>query len=115
ERIARFQIRDAEAAEADDSGAQQRSGGQIGETVGNSIHEVFGCGDEFGITAVDRVAGEYGRFTEIFLAGAAVFAGSVGRMEPGNADGGAWREAAGSGPILFDHADHLMPGNHRLL
>ena len=77
EPAAAFDAGKAQAAEADDSRAEQRrSLFDRRNDSGNGVDESLGRDGVFSVAAVDRVAGERGMVAEIFAAGAAEFAGA---------------------------------------
>ena len=84
--LAALDAGDAQAAESDDAGAQQRRGFQIVKSGRQRNREVRARHREFGVAAVHRVSGEDGRIAQVLLAAAAVLAGSVDAGHPGNAD-----------------------------
>ncbi len=83
--IARLDAGDAQAAEADNAGAQQGGGMQIVKTRGQGEHEIRSCQGKLGEPAIDRVAREGGRIAEVFESPGAVRAGSVDAADPRNA------------------------------
>jgi hypothetical protein len=108
---------DAKAAEADDSGAQQRSGMERVECGGDGKYEIGAREGVFGVASVDGVASESGGVAEVFLAAKAVGAGAVGSAEPGDADAGSGWCLVGqecpthTGVAGFDYlADDLVAG-----
>ncbi len=103
----------AQATEADDAGAKQRSGLLVGECVGDGINEIFGGDDVFGVTAVHGVAREFRMIAQVFGAGSAVLAYAVGVMQPGDAHARARAEALCAAAESLDHADDLMAGDER--
>src|SRR5215469_4536730 len=81
-----FYSRHSQRPEADDSGTQQRRRVEIIELSGNRKAEI-GPGERvLGITAVDGVAGECRRITQVLHFAAAVGAGAVGAADPGDTD-----------------------------
>ena len=108
--VAGGNFRDAQAAEADDAGAEQRGEVDGGGFFGKRDEEV-GAGDGvFRIAAVDGVAGVGGVVAEILAVLAAERAGAVDAAEPG--DAGAMTDADGvdAGAEFFDAADDLVAG-----
>jgi hypothetical protein len=60
-------------------------------------HEIAARAGEFGVTAVDGVAGEGGRVAEILVALTAIPAGSIRAADPGHAHASAeWKRRRGS-------------------
>ena len=64
------------------------------------------------VPTVDGVASECGVVAEIFVSRAAVFAGAVGVMEPGDTDAGTRGKFAGAGAERFNRSHDLVAGNH---
>ena len=62
----------AQAAKADDPGAQQRRCSQVVKRIGQREHEVGARGSKLGVTAVHGVSGKSGRVAEVFLVVSAV-------------------------------------------
>ena len=82
----------AEAAETDDSGAEERGGVDVVQVRGQWENEIVAHLGVLGVTAVDGVAGEGGGVAEIFLTSLAVGADAIGAADPGDADAGAERQ-----------------------
>src|SRR5438067_3806524 len=78
--------RQSQASEADDSGAQERCGCEISETIRNRVDKRFRRDDVIGISTVDRIARELCVFTEILLTRPAVLAHTACPMQPRHAD-----------------------------
>src|SRR5712692_8964900 len=77
---------DAEAAEADDSGAQQRGGVEVVQSRWNWKNKIGAGQGVFGVAPVDGVTGKAWGVAEVLLAAPAVGAGAIGASDPGNAD-----------------------------
>ena len=108
--------RHAQAAVADQPGAQQRR--RLGVAVAAGERKaVAGVGDRvLGVAAVDLVAGEAGVRAQVLLARPAVAASAAGPAEPGHADPLARaREPRRPRPRADDVADDLVAGNDRQL
>ena len=97
-----FDPGDAEAAVADDPGAEQGRGLQVVERVRQRVDEIRASDDEFGIASIDSVAGENGRITEVLHPLGAVGAVAVSAAKPGHAD------ALAGG---YDFPDDLVAGD----
>jgi hypothetical protein len=104
--------RKAQGAKSDDAGAEQRRGMFVGEILWERVDERFRRYGAFGEASVDRIAGKRRAIAKIFVAGAAVFAGAVGTMQPGYADARARLKARCTLTKLFDLAYDLMAGNY---
>src|SRR5207249_385426 len=103
-----FYAREPQRPEPDDSRAKQRRGLFIGKTFGNRVDEVLGRDNEFGITAIHAVARERRAVAEILHASAAIFAGSVRSMQPGNAHARPDRESLCALAPFLNDADDLV-------
>src|SRR6202011_33391 len=110
EAAAGLERRQTQRSEADDAGAEQGSGLVVWESLGDGIDERLGGDGVLSVAAVDGIAGEGRMVAEVFPAGAAVFAGAVGGVQPGDADA---RAAGEAGAFGFDDADDLMAGDQR--
>jgi len=119
--LAFFDAGDAEAAKADDSGAQERSGVEIIEGGGDWKDKIGASQRVFGVASVDCVAGKGWRVAKVLFATPAVRASAIGAAEPGNPDAG-WCRASldradeGVRPYVgiayFDYlADDLVAGD----
>ena len=84
--FAGLSARDAEAAEADDAGAEEWSDVGVIEGVRECVDEVGADEGVFGVATVDGVAGEGGIVTEVFFVAETEGAGAVGAADPGDAD-----------------------------
>src|SRR6185437_9699291 len=82
--LAWFDAGHAQAAEADNAGAEQRRGVNIVEACGQRENEIPARECVFGVAAVDGVAGKRGRIAKIFLTSAAIRAGAVDSADPGD-------------------------------
>ena len=100
---------DAQAAEADDAGAEQRRGVDGVEAGGQRVGEVGAGEGVLGVAAVDGVAGEDGVVAEVLHAVAAEPAVAVDAADPGDADARAERKLGGG--AVDDFADDLMAGD----
>src|ERR1035437_1377190 len=90
--------RNAQAAEADDSGTKQRGCVEIVEPRGQRIDKVMARKGIFRIPARDAVSSKRGRVTQILHASFAICARAIGSTEPGHADARAQRDLA-RGPV----------------
>ena len=86
---------DAEAAKADDSGAEERGDLGVVECGGERVDEVGAGGDVLGVASVDGVAGEGGVVAEVLFVAEAEGAVSVGSGDPGDSDASALGEFVG--------------------
>jgi hypothetical protein len=104
--LARLGAGDAEAAEADDAGAEER--GDVGVTGFGGQREDEVSADEgvFGVATVDGVAGEGGIVAEVFFVAETEGTGAVGAADPGNAYAGVCGEFGGGAFYYF--ADDLV-------
>jgi len=87
-----FNAGHAQAAEADDSGAEEWGGMDVIQVCGQWEDEIVVRLGVLGVAAVDGVAGEGGGVAEIFLTSLAVGADAIGAADPGDADAGAERQ-----------------------
>ena len=85
----------AEAAEADDAGAEQWGDVGVVERGREGVDEVRAGEGVLGVASVDGVAGEGGVVAEIFFVAEAEGAGAVGAADPGDANAGAERGVRG--------------------
>jgi hypothetical protein len=95
-----LRARYAEAAEADDAGAEKRSDVGVVEGVGQWVDKVGADDGVLGVASVDGVAGEGGVVAEVFFLAEAEGAGAVGAADPGDADTGVCGEF-GSGAFKY--------------
>src|SRR6266545_2510568 len=102
----------AKTAEADNTGAEERGRMKIIESSRQRNHEIAAGQCEFGVAAVDGVAGENGRVAEVLAIPAAVPAGSVRASDPGDAYVGA--EGKCRRVSACDFTDDLVTGYQRL-
>jgi hypothetical protein len=111
--LARLDAGNSQAAEADDSGTEQRSSIQIVKRTGQREDEIRTSENIFRISAGDGVAGEGRRVAEILLSSFAEGAGAVCAAEPADTDARAeWNFFS----VATDNfADDLMAGNHARL
>src|SRR5919197_121495 len=93
---ARLDPAEPQRAVADDAGAEQGSGVEVGEAVGEREGEVPPGDDLLSVPAVDRPAPELGLFAQVLAPARAEAAPPAGAREPGQ-------------------SHHLMAGNHRPL
>ena len=85
----------------------------IGKAFRNGIGEILGRDNKFGVAAIHGVTGEHRVVAEILHASAAIFAGSVRPMQPGDANARSGRESLCTVASFLNDADHLVPGDHR--
>jgi hypothetical protein len=111
--LSRLGAGDAEAAEADDAGAEKRSDVGVVDGGRESEGEVGANEGIFGVASVDGVAGEGGIVAEIFFVAAAEGTGAVGAPDPRDADPHAERAVAGG--AFDDFADDLVSGDEGLM
>ena len=104
----------AQRAVADQPGAEQRRGLDVGVEVRDREDEAGIRQRVVRIAAVEGVAGESREVAEVLAAGAAIGAGAAGGAEPGNADAVADRERRHAGPDRLDAADDLVTGHDRI-
>ncbi len=97
---------DAEAAEADDAGAEQRRDVGVVEPGRKREGEVGTDEGVLGVATVDGVAGEDRVVAEVLFVAAAEEAGAVGAADPGDSD--AHAEGPVGGPAFDDFADDLV-------
>ena len=107
--LARLRAGDAQAAEADDAGAEQRRDVVRVEAGRQRVAEVGADEGELGVAAVDGVAGEGGVVAEVLHGVGAEPAGAVDAAHPGDADARAEGEL-GRG-AFDDLADDLVAGD----
>ena len=100
----------AQAAEADDAGAEQRGEVGGGLIFGERDEEVGASDGVFGIAAVDGVAGVGGMVAEIFAVLAAEGAGAIDATEPGDSGAVADADRVDARAELFDARDNLVAG-----
>jgi hypothetical protein len=106
--FARLDSSDAQAAEADDAGAEQGSGVEVVQGVRKGIDEAGAGESVFGVASVDRIAGKRRSVAQIFKAFRAIGARSIDASQPGNPDSRANRQ------FPFHHlADDLMSRDQR--
>ncbi len=108
--IAGCDLRDAQTAEADDAGTEQR-----GEVGGGFLFgewdEEIGAGDGvFSVAAVDGVAGIGGVVAEILAVFQTEQAGAIDATEPGDSDPLANADGVDAGAEFFDTRDDLVAG-----
>ncbi len=104
---------DAETAEADDSGAEERGDVGVVEGVGERIEEVGTDEGVLGVASVDGVAGEDGVVAEVFFVATAEGAGAVGATDPGDSYAGVERQFEGGS--VDDLAYDLVTEDERLV
>ena len=102
-----------QAAEADNSGAEERGSLFVGKLLGNGIDKVLRGNNVLGVAAINSIAGEGGVVAKIFRAGTAEVAGAVGVMQSGNAYARADGELSCAGSQLFNDANNLVTGDYR--
>ena len=98
-------------AVSDEPGTHQRSRLRVGVLRGNGERVGGVGGDVFGITAVERVAGETGPIAQVLLAAAAELATPARGAEPGYADTVADLEAGNVRADGHDAPDDLVAWN----
>src|SRR4051812_6188304 len=84
--LARLNGGDPQTAEADDTGAEQRSSMGAVETGWKRVCEVGADESVFGVAAIDGVSGEGGAVAEVLGSAKAVGTGAVGSSYPRDAD-----------------------------
>ena len=105
--------RHAQGAVADQPGAHQRRRLDIAiAPIDRKAIALIGNG-QFGIAAVDLIAGKAGAVAQILAPTPAIVANPAGPAEPRHADPVADRKAVGRFALLDDRADDLVPGNER--
>jgi hypothetical protein len=97
---------DAQTAEADDAGAEERGDVGVVEGVGEGEDEIGADEGVFGVASVDGVAGEGGVVAEVFFVAETEGAGAVGATDPRDAYAGACGEFGGC--AFDDFADDLV-------
>jgi len=75
----------AQAAEADNSGTEQRSSLLVAKFAWDGVDKVLWSNNVLRVAAVDGIARERGMVAKIFGPSAAVLASAVGVVQPGNA------------------------------
>jgi hypothetical protein len=104
--------RHPKTAKTDDTGAEERRRAKIIESCRKWNNEIAARAGEFGVAAVDGVASEGGRVTEILMTLEAIPAGSIGAADPGDAHPGTHGKCGrGSACNL---TDDLVAGNQWL-
>jgi hypothetical protein len=101
----------AQRTVADDAGAQERRGLEVGKSLRDRVAEIRRHPDALGEAPVPGPACEVGIFAKILPVGAAETAGAAGAVEPGRADPLAGPDAGGARAAFEHPADDLMPGN----
>jgi hypothetical protein len=87
----------------------------VRKRFGDVIDEILRGYDVFGISAIFRIARERWVIAQVLRAGAAVFARTIGVMQPRYTHACALAEAFGVWSTLFDDAYDLMPRYDRHL
>ena len=82
----RLDGRKPQTSKSNDSCAKERRCLLVGKAFRNSVSKILGRDDVLGIAAVHAVAGELRAVAQILRSCAAVFASSIGLMQPGNPD-----------------------------
>ena len=111
--VTAFHSGHAQAAEADDSCAEQRRSVQVVQFLRESENKVAARHGVLCISAINCVSGEDGRIAQIFETAAAVWAGSVYPANPGHTDVRAKRQL-GRGTV-FNNSYDLVAGDEGLL
>src|SRR5262249_27638563 len=101
----------AQAAKADDSGAQQRRGLKVGKAVGNRINKILVPDGVFRISSGNGVACEFRMVAQIFASGTAVRASAVSLVQPWNTHSRADAMLACSWSEPINYPDDLVTGN----
>ena len=86
ERLTVAQVREAQGAIADDAGAEQRRGLNIGEPIGDRIRERLGRDDVLGVPAIDVLARPARARAEVLVAREAGGARAARPVDPRDAD-----------------------------
>src|ERR1700676_5105423 len=111
--LARLDAGNAQAAEADDSGAEERGGVQIVECSRQRKDKVGAGQCIFRVSAGDAVSGERGRVAEVLRASFAIGASAIRPAEPANAGARAeWDFLCGAADYF---TDNLMAWDHARL
>ena len=98
---------------ADQAGAEQRCGMQIGITLGHRKTKAFVGDAKLGIAAIDVIAGEAGAYAQVLEAAAAEAAGLVDEAEPGNADTFTGHTSVGARPGRMNLANNHVADHER--
>src|SRR5579864_136135 len=85
-----FDSGNANGAKADNAGAEQRRRMKVIQLWGNRKTKICAGKRVFGIAAVNGVAGECGKVTQVFHVAPAVSAGAVDAADPGNTNPAAF-------------------------
>jgi hypothetical protein len=99
----------AQAAEADDSGAEQRGGLLIWELFGDGIDKVLRRNNVLSVTSVNGITRERRMVAKIFGTVPTELTGAVGMMQPSDAYTRSERKPVCAGTRLFKGADDLVP------
>jgi len=110
--VAGFDPGHANAAKADDTGTEKRSGVQVVQVRRERIDEVGTCHCVLRITAVDGVSSKDRRIAEVLEAAPAIRTISVDTADPRNTYAGSGRQ--GGRCTLYDFAYDLMAGDEWL-
>jgi len=111
--LARLSASDAEAAEADDAGAEKRSNFSVVESFGERVGEVGAGEDVFSVASIDGVAGEGGVVAEVLFVAETEGTGAVSSADPGDTD--AHAEGTFGRGSADDFADDLVAGDEGLV
>jgi hypothetical protein len=107
--LAALNSRNSQAAEADNSGTQQRRSTQVVQLFVQWINKIVARNGILGVAAIDAIAGENGRIAKILTAAPAVGTTSIYAAHPRNSDASAqWQLIRGP---IFNGTDNLVPGN----
>src|SRR5260370_22868441 len=109
----RFDPGKAQAAEADNSGTEQRSGLLVAKFAWDGVDKVLWSNNVLRVAAVDGIAGERGMVANIFGPSAAVLTTAIGWGQPSNAYSCADEKARCAGSQRFDQTDDLVSRNYR--
>src|SRR5260370_23793078 len=107
-----FDRREPQRSKSDDSGAKERCGLLVGKSLRNDVDKILGRDDVLGITPVHAVAGELRTVAQILRPCTAVFAGSIGLMQPGNSDARTDGETPRVLACFLDATHNLVPRNY---
>jgi hypothetical protein len=109
---ARLNSGEAQAAKANNSGAEERDGLLVWKLLGDGVDKVLRRNNVLGVAAVNGIAREGRMVAKIFRARATEFASAVSVMQPGDAYTGAEGKPGRVGSQLFDDANDLVPWNY---
>src|SRR5438309_5187296 len=110
--VPRLNSGESQAAESDDSGAEERGGLLVRELLRDGIDKVLRRNNVLSVTAVHGITCEGRIVAKIFGAALTEFAGTIGAVQPGNSYTRAHGKPACASPQLFNKADNLVTGNN---